>query len=110
MAFSHANEPGLSGGAAVESAHGVDSLDPRWRTWGGEGVGAMRVRKWYMNGTHKRLRVAVRRSVRGKAALRDVHLLVGSSWFQSALMLSQVDAVRCAELLERAAAEADSRR
>ena len=80
------------------------------RTWGGEGVGAMRVRKWYVHGTHKRLRVAVRRGVRGKMALRDVHLLVGSVWYQSALMLSQVDAVRCAEMLEKAAAAAESRR
>jgi hypothetical protein len=79
------------------------------RTWGGEAVGAMRVRKRYMNGTHKRLRASVRRSVRGKAAMRDVHLLVGSVWYQSALLLSQVDAVRCAEMLERAAADADSR-
>ena len=78
------------------------------RAWSGEAVGAMRVSKWHVYGSHDRLRVAVRRSVHGKAVFRDVHVLVGSLGMQAA-MLSQVDAVRCAELLERAAGEADSR-
>jgi hypothetical protein len=79
------------------------------RAWSGEAVGAMRVRKWYAYGSHDRLRVAVRRSIHGKAVFRDVHVLVGSALMPAAIVLSQVDAVHCAELLERAAGEADSR-
>ncbi|MGZ5037395.1 MAG: hypothetical protein ACXWG1_17020 [Usitatibacter sp.] len=79
------------------------------RAWGGEAVGALRARKRYMNGTHTRLRVAVRRSVRGKAALRDVHVLVGPALGPTGVILSQVEAIRCAELLDRAAAEAGPR-
>jgi hypothetical protein len=80
------------------------------RAWSGEAVGAMRVRKRCVSGTHRRLRVAVRRSLHGKAMFRDVHVLVGSTLLPAdVILLSQVDAVRCAELLERAAAEAGSR-
>ena len=74
--------------------------------WGGEAVGAMRVRKRYMNGTHKRMRIVVRRSLRAKTGLRDVHLVAGSF---ATLMLTQIEAVRFAEMLEDAAEATESR-
>ena len=75
------------------------------RSWSGEQVGTMRVTKWYANGVHHRLRVAVRRSVHGPQPMRDVHVLVGAGFSPDTVVLNQVEAVRCAELLERAAAE-----
>ena len=78
-----------------------------FRNFAGEAVGAIRVSEQDMGG-RRRLPIGVRRVVYGAQGFRQVQLVVGAFWYPYfTARLNQVEAVRGAEILERAAEAAE---
>ena len=78
-----------------------------FRNLSGEPVGVVRVMEQDMGG-RRRLPIGVRRVVYGAQGFRQVQLVVGAFWYPYfTTRLNQVEAVKGAEILERAAQAAE---
>lgn len=77
------------------------------RNLGGEAVGVVHVMEQDMGG-RRRLPIGIRRIVYGAQGFRQVQLVVGAFWYPYfTTRLNQVEAVKGAEILERAAQAAE---
>ena len=74
---------------------------------GGEPVGVVQVSEQDMGG-RRRMPIGVRRAVHGAQGFRQVRLVVGAFWYPYfSARLTQVEAIKGAEVLERAAEAAE---